>query len=122
MRLEARVGERPAGAVRGDGVGAGAFALRRAAGDLGWRMFRAAGAAVSLLDGLKKSFAAGETGAALVREKVEGLVKLLARSVQRSVPLDRFEKSMGAMFSELSTSSTSEAFRFMGEEAMAWEC
>lgn len=121
MRFEGRVGERPAGAVSGEGAGAGALAFNRAAGDLGWRMFRGREADESLLGGLlRTSLTAGED-TALVSVKADGLVKLLLRSPQRS-PFDRFEKSTGATFSELPTSSTSEAFRLMGEVEIALTC
>ena len=49
-------------------------------------------------------------------------MKLLFRSPQKSTPFDRFEKRTGAMFSELSTSSTSDAFRLTGEDAIASAC
>jgi hypothetical protein len=119
MRLEARVGERPAGAVSGEG--AGVLAFKRAAGDLGWRMLRGREVVGNLLGGLlRTSLTIGED-AALVSVKADGFAKLLLMSPQRS-PLDRFEKSTGAMFSELPTSSTSEAFRLTGEVEIASAC
>jgi len=120
IRLEARVGERPAGAVSGDGGGAVLFAFKSAAGDLGWRTVGGRGADESLLGGLlRTSFITGE-GVALVSVKAGGFAKPLPTSPQKSAPLFRFEKSKGAMFSELSTSSTSEAFRLLGEDVSAF--
>lgn len=85
-------------------------------------MFRDAGADESRLGGLlKTSLRAGAGEEALVRVKA-GLVKLLLTSPQKSAPFDRFEKKSGATFSELSTSSTSAAFRLMGEVAIAAAC
>jgi len=118
MRLEARVGERPAGTVRGEGTALWAF--NRAAGDLGWRIFRGLGADESLLGGLPRTSLITGEEAALVRVKAGGLVKFLLRPLQRSAPFERFEKSTGAMFSELSTSATSEAFRLTGEVEIAF--
>lgn len=119
MRLEARVGERPAGAVSGEGTAALAF--NRAAGDLGCRMLRGR-AEESVLGGLLRTSLKAEEETALVRAKAGGLVKPLCKSFQRSAPLDRFEKSTGAMFSELPPSSTSEALRLMGEVEIALAC
>ncbi len=120
-RFEARVGERPAGAVSGEG--ATVLVFNRAAWDLGWRIVRGRADAKLLLGGaLRISWTAGEGAAALARAKAAGFVKLLWKSFQRSGPFGRFEKSTGAIFSELSESSTSEAFRLTGEVEMAWAC
>jgi hypothetical protein len=78
----------------------------------------------SLLGGeLRTSLKAGEEATLVVRVKAGGLVKPSLRSFQRSKPFDRFEKSTGATFSELSSSDdTSEAFRLPGEDESASPC
>lgn len=110
-RLLPRVGERPAGAVRGDDLATLVFNL--AAGDLGLRIERGRGD--EALTGLMTEDRASlldnddvETEDALVSTKLDGLKKSLVRL---SDPFDRLEKKMGSTFSESSRPATSEALR-----------
>lgn len=119
MRLPARGGERPAGVVSGDGAAFRAFNFDE--GDLGWRTVRGFEAGEDLPTGLlRTSLVTGEeTAAFVVRVYAGDLEKFLLRSPQKSAAFDRFGNCTGAMFSVFSASSTSEAFRLIGEDAMA---
>lgn len=115
MRFEPRVGDRPAGAVRGDGADCWVMRvlrlLKRA--DLGWRMVRGLEAVV---EGSEENLGVASLVigvAALVRMKLpDGLKKSLVKSLLPSAPLGRLEKRVGSTFSKSSV-STSEALRLM---------
>ena len=110
MRLLPRVGDRPAGAVRGDDLAT--LVLSLAAGDLGFRIDRGRGeeALTGLVTEASASLLGNAVGVeeALVRTKWEGLKRSLVRL---SDPLDLLEKKMGSTFSESSRPATSEALR-----------
>jgi hypothetical protein len=116
MRLEPRVGDRPAGAVRGDETAMLVFS--RAAGDLGCKWARARGAvdvAVGAILGgalLMRCV----VDAALVSTNADGLKKSpIAKLVSAPAPSPfvRLEKSDGSTFSKSSASRTSDAFRLI---------
>lgn len=106
-----RVGERPAGAETGDDLVMAV--LRRAAGDLGWRV--RLGVELCLSGSLAEvdADAAGVEGAAaLVRTKEEaGLSRASLRGEAVVVPLERLAKRTGSTFSESSSTSRSSALR-----------
>lgn len=108
-----RVGERPAGAERGEDLAMEVLSL--ATGDLGWRMARDLGEPI----GLEGDSAAA--GAALVRTKDDGLKKSL-EGKESAVPLERLEKKTGSTFSKLSTSTMSAAFRLPVDGERAGLC
>jgi hypothetical protein len=64
---------------------------------------------------LRTSLKAGDDAAFVRVKAAAGLAKPSLKSLQVSAPFERFEKSTGAMFSELSSSDTSDAFRLTGE-------
>ncbi len=113
MRLEPRLGERPAGAESGD---LARFVLSLAAGDLGWRSDR--GRAEAVRPGLETgSWMSARDGAeaALVRTKEDGLTEALPEK-KLSAPLLRLENRTGSTFSKSSISTRSEALRLLTGE------
>jgi hypothetical protein len=116
IRLEPRVGERPAGAERGDDLAMVVLILAAGApevlaerkddrgrweGRTGLRMSR--GDCTVVKDG---------TDAALVRVKGDGLAKsLMGKKVVSTPPFDRLENRVGSTFSKSSPSTASEALR-----------
>ena len=97
-----RVGDRPAGADRGDGLTTPVLTL--AAGDLGCSKLRARG--VAGLGGLTMLPVDDD----LVMSTVVGLIKS-AKPEELSAALDRFENRVGSTFSESSVSTASAALR-----------
>lgn len=102
-----RVGDRPAGADRGDFV----MPVFNLVGDLGLRCDRDRG--VAALGGLATAMLLALID--LVR-KNDGLARgSLVELLLLSEPFDLLEKSCGSTFSESSVSKLSAAFRFPGE-------
>lgn len=104
-----RVGDRPAGAERGEDRAM--LVLSLAAGDLGFNRLRGRGAAALGALATGKSLVLAD----LVRKKVEGLMKEPFEGKKLSAPLARLVNSTGSTFSESSDSVTSEAFLFTGD-------
>ena len=99
----ALVGERPAGAVRGDDLEMAVLSL--AAGDLGWRVRR--GVAVAARDGVGVEEESG-LGEAVLRIKLEGLkMTSLTEPVEHLAALERFAENRGSTFSASSVSMSS---------------
>lgn len=118
-RLEPRVGERPAGAERGDDLAREVLIL--AAGDLGCRKVRGRWDGLAGLRTSRGDCAVtGNEGveAALVKTKGDDLTKsLTGKKLLSTPPFDRLEKRVGSTFSKSSPSTASAALRLPEEWA-----